>query len=369
MGRGYRTPVRVLHLYRPALPGTRAQTVQVLHTCHALASRGHEVWLLANRARGAPADVDTILADHGLAPVPTLHLQLAPSAWSPAASAWFRWTLATWCDAATRDSVVYARELKYLGPVGERPRVVYEAHCLEKQRAAEEEDEPGVTEAWERAMLARCNALVTNSGGTLAALEAAYGAALPALRRVVHNATAADRVAPAPPREPSARPCVVYAGSARAYKGVAALVEAFADLPQFDLELVGDTWPGPLPPNVRAGGPLPYPALPARLAAAAALVLPLEDNSFGRQFTSPLKLWDYLATGRPIVAADLPTVREIAGDRPFYYPPGDRPGLAAALGRAVAAGHGEPRVRTWADRAAEIEAVLAEVVARPRSAR
>jgi glycosyltransferase involved in cell wall biosynthesis len=113
-------------------------------------------------------------------------------------------------------------------------------------------------------------------------------------------------------------------------------------------------------------GVVPYGALPARLARCRALVLPLEDNSFGRQFTSPLKLWDYLATGIPIVAADLPTVRDAAGDLPFYYPAGDRVGLAAALRAALAAGPRPRRLRTWDDRAAELEAVLDAALAAPR---
>lgn len=360
--------MRVLHLYRPTLPGVRAQTVQVLNTAHALAARGHDVWLYANRARGNDLDAAALLDGFGLAPLPGLHLELAPTAWSPGAGAWFRWQVGRWCDSSPRDAVVYARELKYLGPVGERPRLVYEAHCLEKQRAAESPDEePGVVEAWERAMIARANAVVTNSGGTLGALEAAYGPALPRLRRVIHNATSPDRALPE--AAPAGPPRVVYAGSPRAYKGVEGLFAAFAGLPGVTLELVGERPEGPLPANVQAAGPVAYAELPSRLAAAHALVLPLEDNSFGRQFTSPLKLWDYLATGRPVVAADLPTVREIAGDLPFYYTPGDAGSLRAAVSAALAAGPRPRLVRTWADRAAELEAVLAEVVAGKRSAR
>ncbi|MSQ01060.1 MAG: glycosyltransferase [Myxococcales bacterium] len=355
--------MRVLHLFRPTLPSSRAQAVQVVHTCHALAARGHDVWLFANPTRGDPGSAEAALAGLGLEPLPTLHLELAPTAWNPWASLWFRWRVGRWCDDATRESVVYARELRYLGLVGSRPRVVYEAHCHERQRAEEEGGEAGATEAWERAMFARAGALVANSGGTLAALQRGYGQALPDSQRVCHNATSPDRVvrhAPAP------RPLLVFAGSPRAYKGVAGLIEAVAGLPGVDLEFVGDAPPGPLPANVTATGPLPYVAVPGRLARAHALMLPLEDNSFGRQFTSPLKLWDYLATGLPIVAADLPTVRDIAGERPVYYAPGNTSALREAIGRALASAPGPPHLRTWADRAEEIESVLAGVIARRR---
>ncbi len=354
--------MRVLHLFRPTLPSSRAQAVQVVHTCHALAVRGHDVWLFAN-PRKDEQNIEAVLAGFGLQPLPSFHVEVAPLAWNPAASLWFRWRVGRWCDAATRDSVVYARELRYLGLVGERPRVVYEAHCHERQRALEEGAEVGVTEAWERAMLARAGALVTNSGGTLAALRAAYGEALPASQHVCHNATSPDRIVAL---APDTRPLLVYAGSPRAYKGVRGLIDAVAELPGVQLELVGEAPDSPLPENVIATGPLPYAEVPARLARAHALILPLEDNSFGRQFTSPLKLWDYLATGLPIVAADLPTVREIAGDRPFYYQPGDLPSMRAAIQSALAAPARPAHLRTWAQRAEELEAVLAGVIARPR---
>lgn len=120
--------------------------------------------------------------------------------------------------------------------------------------------------------------------------------------------------------------------------------------------------PAPVPARVHARGPVAYGELPARLARFHALLLPLDDGLFGRRLTSPLKLWDYLATGLPIVAADLPTVRAVAGDLPHYYAPGDPASLARAVARALAARTSPRRVRTWDDRAAEIEAFLREVV-------
>lgn len=358
-----RGQVRVLHGFRPTVPSTRAQALQVVNTCHALAERGHEVTVLANRAKGSEGDPAAALAAMGLAPSPGLKLEIAPTAWNPGASLWFRWKFGEWAERADRDAVVYLRELRYLGLLGERPRVVYEAHCLERLREAEEGGDVGLMEAWERAALARSQAVVANSGGTLEALREAYGSALPPITAVVHNAS---RMAPPPSWAPTSPPFVAYAGSTRSFKGVGGLVEAMRALPELELRIIGGEGPEGAPPNVRAVPAVPYAALPAEIAGARALVLPLEDNSFGRRFTSPLKLWDYLATGIPIVAADLPTVREIAGDAPFYYPAGEVAGMVAALRRALAAGAQPRRVRTWADRAGEIEAVLLAARASPR---
>ena len=106
---------------------------------------------------------------------------------------------------------------------------------------------------------------------------------------------------------------------------------------------------------------MPHPAVAEELAGAQALLVPLADNRFGRSLTSPLKLWDALASGRPIVAPRLPSIDEIAAltGRPMHrYTPGDADSLVAAVSAAAAAPAPPPVVRSWADRAAEVEAAL-----------
>ncbi len=350
--------MRILHLYRPRVPTSRAQAIQVLHTCHALARRGHTVTLLADRVGPEDADaiapvvdVDAALEAYGLDRPAGLDLRLAPSRHPTAAGLWFRWARARW-----EGDLVYARAKRYVSAIPDTVPVVVEAHEVDSLADVEAGRDPTANRALEAAVYARAAGVVANATGTLERLEATVS--LPAHRRVIWNATRADRVIT---RSPGPGRRVGYTGSPRDWKGVGALAAA-VDLWPDDvrLELVGG---GDVRhPRVDVVAPVAYGALPERLARYDVLLLPLLDNLYGRHLANPLKLWDYLATGIPIVAADLPSVRGVAGDRLYYYQPGDVGSLAAAVGRALAAGPQPTWVRTWDDRAEEIERFLGEVL-------
>lgn len=366
--------MRILHLYRPRLPGLRAQAIQVVHACHALAERGHEVTLLADRAEGVgrdeDLDPDAVLAGFGLDRPPGLDLRLAPSAHKGLAGAWFRWELRRWWRRGP-PGVVLARDKgrlrEALGRHGRGPghKVVLEAHELDSAQAAEAGRDPAPARALEAALLPQLDALVCNCGGTLGAWEAAFGGELPALRRALHNGTAPGRaVAPVAGEEPVVR----VLGSPKAYKDAALLHELARALP-LPLELVGGSEEDRAA-LARAGSalrlrpPVPYPEVPALLARSAVLLLPLRDNLFGRSLTSPLKLWDYLATQAPVVAPRLPSVEEIAAltGAPIHWARAGEPAsYLAAVQAALAAPPRVPVVRTWAQRAAELAALLASL--------
>ena len=111
--------------------------------------------------------------------------------------------------------------------------------------------------------------------------------------------------------------------------------------------------------------------IPDKLTRFRTLVLPLSDGLFGAQLTSPLKLWDYLASGVPIVAADLPSVMEAAPGALYPYTPGDPASLAAAIDlvstdetvRLQLLAAATPR--TWRTRASEVMEFAALLLDRP----
>jgi glycosyltransferase involved in cell wall biosynthesis len=83
-------------------------------------------------------------------------------------------------------------------------------------------------------------------------------------------------------------------------------------------------------------GYLPQPDLARVVAGAAAVVVPSWYEGFG------LPALEALACGTPVVASDLPALREVLGDQAELVPPGDPAALAGALARVLDDPGGEP---------------------------
>lgn len=352
--------MRLLHLYRPRLPGMRAQAIQVVHTAHALASIGFEVTLLADKAQGL-AEADPLEA-LGLSPHPRLHLSIAPTVHPPTAGLWFRAQLTRWWMGAP--GVVLARDKRRLVEATKilpaRHRVVLETHELDSELARERGEDPTPWRSLEAAALGKADALVTNCEGTLRAWQQHHGAQLPPTMMTIHNATAPDRaVTHAPP----ARPVIRYMGSLRSVKGLTALLREAGPL-QAPVEVVGaseEERAQPSPPGLHIRPPVPYTAIPDLLRTASAVLLPLQDNYFGHSLSSPLKLWDYLASTTPIIAADVPSIRDImdlTGAPLHLYQPSQPDSVHHAVDAALAAPGRPAFLRTWMQRAHELAPIL-----------
>jgi glycosyltransferase involved in cell wall biosynthesis len=77
-------------------------------------------------------------------------------------------------------------------------------------------------------------------------------------------------------------------------------------------------------------GWVPYEELLEWLAACDVCVAPEPSNPYNDSCTS-LKVMEYMALGRPIVAFDLPEHRRSAGSAAVYVAPGDERALARAI--------------------------------------
>jgi hypothetical protein len=125
-------------------------------------------------------------------------------------------------------------------------------------------------------------------------------------------------------------------------------------------------------PNVRVLRPLGREALPAHLAHMDCLVMPYREGEWGRH-GSPLKLWDYLYAGPPIVGSGYSVLREYPPPLVRYATGADP--FASEVERSLAEaarGREERRVlaleNSWDVRARELEEIVATVPARLPSA-
>ncbi|OGG79578.1 hypothetical protein A3A39_02445 [Candidatus Kaiserbacteria bacterium RIFCSPLOWO2_01_FULL_54_13] len=82
----------------------------------------------------------------------------------------------------------------------------------------------------------------------------------------------------------------------------------------------------------------PYKELADNQAAADVLILPASGkHAISTRYTSPLKLFTYMTSGVPIVAADVPSLREVLDDRTcFWYRVGNADDLARVVEYALA---------------------------------
>lgn len=358
-------------LYRPTAPSVRAQSIQVVHMAHAMASRGHEVTLAVDPPAEGRALAEDLLAFYGLEPHEDLHLVVLPTA-RTAASLAFRALFAAWVARTRGRGIVYARSKRYareaIEKVGKRFRLIVEAHEVDSLQLAEKGLDDAPMRALEAFVLSHADGVVTNCPGTLELLRRAHPTLPPAA--AFHNGTHRSRI-----RRPDGRgEGVGYVGSMRDYKDVACLARAAAEvrLPVCFVGADADSDDGRELQRLAGGRlqlepPLPHKDVPDRLCRFRVLVLPLGRGLFGERLTSPLKLWDYLASGVPIVGADVPSLHDAAPGAFLAYPPGDSQALANAIATAAADEVlrrrllGAARVRTWDDRAAEVERFVESV--------
>jgi glycosyltransferase involved in cell wall biosynthesis len=134
-------------------------------------------------------------------------------------------------------------------------------------------------------------------------------------------------------------------------KGIPELVQAIAHLPSSNgkgplLLCVGgpmDVVPGYLEIarqhdvpqlNLRFVDRVPNREVPFWILACDLVTIPWGWTEFSAYYTSPMKLFEYLAAGTPIIASDLPSIREVLrhGENAWLVEPGD----AHALARGIA---------------------------------
>lgn len=196
----------------------------------------------------------------------------------------------------------------------------------------------------------------------------------------VDLAQAADR-----PRTPSpdVRWRLLYIGSLHRWKGIETAIAAMAHVPDSLLLIAGGggerirqltnfahalhvsdrvRFLGQVAPNERF----------TWIHNADICVLPLSTRRIAERYTSPLKLFEYMAAGKPIVVSDLPSIREVIEHRthammvevenPFAFSQGINELLTDETRRRTMARNARTRAEqfTWYARAQKIAAFLGD---------
>lgn len=166
---------------------------------------------------------------------------------------------------------------------------------------------------------------------------------------------------------------VVYTGSFQGWKGIETIIEAAKRLPEIDFYLVGGLErelvhlaSGPLPPRVHCFGARSYSEMPWwRAAADLLLVTGTRKDQYSYHHTSPMKLFEYLAAKRPIVASRTPAIEQVVSNQEvFFHQPDDAEDLAKTIEdvfahpeaavKKVELAYGKARQYSWANRARTI---------------
>jgi glycosyltransferase involved in cell wall biosynthesis len=112
-------------------------------------------------------------------------------------------------------------------------------------------------------------------------------------------------------------------------------------------------------------GKVKHELVPIYLKACDVLVAPFPENEHYSYYMSPLKIFEYMASDRPIIVSDLPSIREVLDESlAFFVEPGSSESLARAIILATTITQGaeakahksleESKKYTWRARASHI---------------
>jgi glycosyltransferase involved in cell wall biosynthesis len=204
-------------------------------------------------------------------------------------------------------------------------RVVYEIHELNAFHDAVDGDvlAPGRAVDLERHAFRRADGIISISRTLLDVAIRKWGAP----RASVVIASGGERFETAALAAGRSPRHVYYVGNIYPLSGVEHVVEAIATLPEATLTIVGSTGRGRnhdrlvariadlgVGDRVTVRAFVDPSRLPEIYGEADILVAPYARTLRTEYFCSPLKIFEYMNARRPIVASDLPTIREILTD-------------------------------------------------------
>lgn len=328
-----KSDLQVIYPFSEALPLKKARAIQYIKTCHALAESGARVHAIFGKDT-AYSD-DQCLAYYGLRPHKNLHLWRLPIlrkregrrfglSWNGLFNRCCAKTVASLVDNGI-PAVLFLRHLKlanYLIQRGFSAKLpmIFEAHEVFSSTTDRTRGKDKLR-AMEETVFRGAKAIISISNGLKDELDRGYQGLGPI--HVIPDG--ADVNVQANARDHCSGKTICYTGHLYPWKGVDTLVQAMPFLSEATLTIVGGdeadtqrlkrlaeesgclgriTFEGWVAPEKVAG----------YLQKASVAVIPLGNDLIASRFTSPLKLFEYMAAGIPVVASDLPSIREVLQD-------------------------------------------------------
>lgn len=371
--------MHMLYVFPEPLPLPRARGLQVAHFVRAIAMSGVKVTLAYVPGKGThPFEPIGYDIPDGVTLLPlTRTLPGFPNERGPKSQRLFMYRLLQWIRSARKNrhlpDVVFFRHIKAAANFCAAKTgipFVYEAHEVFAQTA--KASKRAEIELLEKQVLTGAMLVLTNSDGSANGLQARYHFAAPV--HVLPNGV--DYPAELPEKswaEIGSR--IVYAGSMFGWKGVDDLVDAAGLLPEYKFTILGGSQEQierlknrVVTTNIRFTGHVPQYQVKALLAESCIAVLPNRPDP-DSEFTSPLKLFEYMAAGCAVVATDLPALRAYLGESHAAWAEAINPSsLAEAIrglcqsperARALGAwGREAVRARTWQQRAMDMQQLI-----------
>lgn len=331
------------------VPSTTANSIQVMKVCQAMQEMGHEIrlWIPGNE----PIRFDEIAGLYGLRTV----FQIQPTAASARLKRYdFAWKSVRKADHWGTDCIyTWAPQVAVLA-ARRGKTVILEMHdratgqvgpILLRQYLSEKNPRTG---------------LVCVTSALRHALEEQLRLPLnPAKVVIAPNGVDLERYQNLPnPIEARRKlglpqvPTAAYTGHFYAGRGVEVLFGLAAAYPQVhflwiggresELAAVRERLQAIQLANVTLTGFVENSRLPLYQAAAELLLMPYERAIAGSSggnsadICSPMKMFEYMATGRLILSSDLPVIREVLDDdTAFFCPPEDTAGWVRTFGEAL----------------------------------
>jgi glycosyltransferase involved in cell wall biosynthesis len=326
------TQLRLVYAHQHPVPSPATEELQLLQTADGFAELGNLVTLMCPGWRGEPAAAEALLG-RSLSP----NLSFARIAHT---GKWFRSKrpflrkLAQRIRSAPPDAV-YVRNYRLAAWLIECRLgcpIFFEAHELRAQAFKEESERMNWRvrrvltriETLERFVYTGVAGLVCLTQGLLDDIRSAYAIRAPGLVAPDGVDLKLAGLALESAAMPESR-TLLFLGTLHAWKGLEVLLHAMTQISDAVLSIAG----GPqeriadlqalaaklgVLDRVRFLGFIPPAQRFHAIARSEICLLPSSPTSIGSRYTSPLKLFEYMSMGKPIVAGDYPAMREVLCD-------------------------------------------------------